>query len=456
MTLTSASLGRQLYRMTWPMLVGLLSILSCQLVDSAFIGQLGVKPLAAVGFSLPVYQLFIGVQVGLGIATTAIISTENGARNHRYAEEFGVLVIATGFVLVLMVGMLLWCFQQSIIAVLGGDPTIYPLIRAYWLPWLISCWLGAMLHIGYSIFRAHGQTVAPGMVMVLTSIINVILDPLFIFTFEWGLAGAAWATCAAFAAGCGILYYRLGRKGLIRLPETIAMVSAGLKRLLAFLAPATLSQFIPPLSAMVAITVVASHGDFAIAAWGLGVRLEFVSLIIVLALTMAMPPIIGSLRGSGNADQILRLVRMTAGFVLLWQLVIAGLLLLGADAIAGLLTGDTRTAAIVSEFLWLVPVSYGALGICMIVVSVCSAVGVPRLALVISVLRLFGCYLPLLWVGSELAGLTGLFMGAMVGNVLAGVMSWSFYRRLSTSLKQPQARKFTVGNQPRTELRVAL
>ncbi|UTW13360.1 MATE family efflux transporter [Marinobacterium rhizophilum] len=435
MTLSSAPLGRQLYRMTWPMLIGLVSILSCQLVDSAFIGQLGVQPLVAVSLSIPVYQLIVGLQVGLGIAITAIISTENGARNHAYAQEFGLLVIATGVVLVAIVGLLLWCFQASIMSFLGAHETLYPLVKIYWLPWLISCWLGAMLHIGYSIFRAHGDTGVPGMVMLLSSIINIVLDPLFIFTFDWGLAGAAWATCVAFVAGNAILYHRLWTKRLICWPQTSAQQAARLKRLLNFMAPATLSQFLPPLAAMLATIAVASHGDTAIAAWGLGVRLEFFSLIIVLALTMAMPPMIGSLRGRGDLDGILQLVGMALRFVLFWQLTVAILLFLGASTVSGVLTRDVHTAALLSEFLWLVPVSFGPLGLCMIVVSVCSAVGMPRLALIVSAVRLFGCYLPLLWVGSELAGLTGLFVGAMAGNLLAGLMSWNLYGRLCKTLR---------------------
>lgn len=104
-------LARQLYHLTWPMLIGLLAVLGCQLVDSAFIGQLGVLPLAVMGFSIPVYQLIIGLQVGLGIATTAIISTEKGAGDERYAEEFGVLVIITSLLLLAAVVLLLWFFQ---------------------------------------------------------------------------------------------------------------------------------------------------------------------------------------------------------------------------------------------------------------------------------------------------------------------------------------------------------
>ncbi len=77
-TITPPSLSRQLFQMTWPMLFGVLSLMSFQLVDSAFIGQLGVLPLAAQGFTLPIQMIIIGIQVGLGIATTAVISRALG------------------------------------------------------------------------------------------------------------------------------------------------------------------------------------------------------------------------------------------------------------------------------------------------------------------------------------------------------------------------------------------
>lgn len=434
-------LARQLYHLTWPMLIGLLAVLGCQLVDSAFIGQLGVLPLAVMGFSIPVYQLIIGLQVGLGIATTAIISTEKGAGDERYAEEFGVLVIITSLLLLAAVVLLLWFFQAPLLTLLGADADSLRLSRAYWFPWLISCWLGAMLHIFNSLFRAHGETYGPGMVMLLVSCINVLLDPLFIFTLDWGLAGAAWATCVAFVVGNGVLLWRLGRQRRVRWPRFGREQGVRLRRLLAFSGPATLSQFIPPVSAMAATAIVAGHGGQAVAAWGLGVRLEFVALIIVLALTMALPPLMGRLRGQGETEQIFRLVRLTAKFVLCWQLVIALLLFAGAAPIANLLSADEATAVLLAQFLWLVPISHGALGVCMILVSVCSALGMPRQALIISALRLFVCYLPLLWVGSAWGDLQGLFVGAMIGNLLAGAMSWKLYRRLAAGLtRRPRTR----------------
>ena len=431
------SLGRQLFQMTMPMIIGVLAIMSNQLADSAFIGQLGVKPLAAVGFTIPVYQLIIGIQVGLGIATTAVISRALGAKATAQARQLGSLVIAIGSLLILALCLFIWANQATILHLLGAQGNLYAVVREYWLPWLVSAWLGAMLYFGYSIYRAHGYTKLPGMVMVLSSIVNVVLDPLFIFVFDMGIAGAAWATICAFSIGCLIIYPKILNNYWISLKINLQESIAGLKRLISIMLPAMMSQFIPPLSAMAATAIVADYGENVIAAWGLGTRIEFFSIIIVLALTMAMPPIVGRLRGSREFAKIDQLVKLAIGFVAVWQLLIAFLGILLSGAIGGLLTSDEMVATIVQDYLWRLPVSYGALGICMILVSVCNAMGMPMRALSISALRLLCLYLPCLWLGSELGGLNGLFSGAMIANFAAGVMSWHLYKSTLNKFKGP-------------------
>ena len=81
---------------------------------------------------------------------------------------------------------------------------------------------------------------------------------------------------------------------------------------------------------------------------------------------------------------------------------------------------------------WLPP-SYGLLGVCMLVVSASNALGWPMRAMLISFLRLFLCYLPLLWLGYQLGDFGGLALGAAFGNLLAGVMAWMFYQQALTT-----------------------
>lgn len=430
-----------LYQQTMPMLIGLFSIMGSQLVDSAFIGQLGPKPLAVLGFSMPIYQLVIGIQVGIGIATSACISNALGANNTLYAKYLGTLVIVMGAIAMLILCFALWYSQQKISSFLGVEVSLFQLLHNYWFPWLISCWLGAMLYFGYSICRSHGETITPGRVMVITSLLNVILDPLFIFTFNLGLPGAAWATCVSFIIGCIIIFKAIIAKAFLTKISDFNQSKKSLKAIIEFSVPATLSQFIPPVSTMIATILIASYGDFAIGAWGLANRIESISIILVLALTMSLPPMIGKLNGKNDLHAIFRLVKLAISIILTFQLALTLVILIIANPVVNLLTNQTEIKGILMNYLWLVPISYGALGVCMISISACNAMRLPKSALMISLLRLFGCYLPLIWIGSEFYGLIGLFIGATLGNLLSGVVGWSMFLRQYSKLKEQHYEK---------------
>lgn len=435
----TASLPRQLYAMTWPMLFGVLSLMTFQLADSIFVGQLGRDPLAAQGFTVPIQQLVSGMYVGLGIATTAIISRTLGQDDDMRARRLGGLVIATGATLAALLCLSVWLFQDLILSLLGADPSLLPTIREYWAIWLVSAWAGAMAYFGYSVCRSNGDTKVPGYVMIATSLLNITLDPLYIFVFGWGLPGAAWATLTAFGIGVLVVYPTLMRRQWISFDLGNLSLIKSLRQLGGIMAPAMVSQLIPPLSAMLATALVAGFGSAAVAAWGLGTRLEFFSIVVVLALTMSMPPMIGRLRGAGDIEQIRQLIRIAVRFVVGWQLAIGIVWLLTSGLVSELFSSDDYVQEVLGDYLVRVPLSYSGLGVCMLMVSVCNALGLPMRALLVSTLRLFACYLPLLWLGSQLGDLSGLMTGALAGNLLAGVMAYSFYRAGMTKLRSELA-----------------
>lgn len=218
---SSPSLGVTLWRQTWPMAIGVLALLGFQLVDSAFIARLGTAPLAALTFTFPLTFLIIGVQVGLGIAIAALISRALGAGETERARRLGTLVLMAGTLGIALLALGLWFWQMPIFQRLGADDSARELIRGYWAPQLLSAWLGAVLYFIYSLFRAHGDTRLPGKMMVITSLLNLLLDPLLIFGFGplpgLGLPGAAWATAIAFFGGLLLVGRRLaGTRWLAR------------------------------------------------------------------------------------------------------------------------------------------------------------------------------------------------------------------------------------------------
>ncbi|NAX47458.1 MATE family efflux transporter [Photobacterium halotolerans] len=415
--------------MTWPMMFGVLSLMSFQLVDSAFIGQLGVLPLAAQGFTLPIQMIIIGLQVGLGIATTAVISRVLGSGDEQRAKQLGGLVVLTGALIVAVVGIALWLLRGPILSLLSAPDNVRPLIDAYWPYWLCSAWLGAMVYFAYSLCRANGNTVLPGIMMVVTSVLNMMLDPLFIFTLDLGLAGAAIATIVAFAIGMLAMFPVVIKRHWMSLDWQGLQVMASIKELLNIMAPAMLSQLMPPLASMLATKLVAGFGAAAVAAWALGSRLEFFSIVVVLALTMSMPPMVGRCLGRKDMASITALIRLAVKFIMVWQFAIAAILLMLSVWLPSVLSSDPSVSQLLSLHLRWVPVSLGPLGVCMLMVSVSNALGMPMRALVISCLRLFACFLPLIWLGAHFGGIKGLFIGSMFGNLAAGLMAWLCFQQ---------------------------
>ncbi|WP_023603990.1 MATE family efflux transporter [Aliivibrio logei] len=434
------SLSKQLFQMTWPMMFGVLSLMSFQLVDSAFIGQLGILPLAAQGFTMPLQMVIIGLQVGLGIATTAVIARVLGAQQPQKAKQLGGLVIILGAVMVFTMCLIIWFSRGPILSLLGAQADVFPVIDSYWPVWLASCWTGAMIYFAYSVCRANGDTKLPGLMMVITSILNMILDPIFIFHFDLGLNGAAWATILSFSIGFCIILPSIFKRHWISFSWHDLPIAQSIKELNAVMSPAMMSQLLPPLSSMMATKIIAGFGAAAVAGWAMASRIEFFAIVVVLALTMSIPPMVGKMLGAKQFDDIQKLISIAAKFVLTWQIGLAILLFIVAKPLANLLSTDSNVISVIQAYLMWVPISLSSLGICMLMVSVCNALGVSMRALTISILRLFACFLPMIWLGSTLFGLHGVFMGALVGNTMAGIMAWIMYNKAVHNLQKKHNR----------------
>ncbi|WP_089710345.1 MATE family efflux transporter [Halomonas daqiaonensis] len=424
------------------MAIGVLALLGFQLVDSAFIARLGTAPLAAQSFTFPLSFLVIGVQVGMGIAIAAMISRALGAGESARARRLGSLVLLVGTITIALLVVLLWAIQGPVFALLGADEATRELIRAYWAPQLLAAWLGAVLYFGYSLFRAHGDTWLPGKMMVITSLVNLVLDPLLIFGIgPWsglGLPGAAWATSIAFATGLLVLGRRLEGMEWLAAEGLLAELRRSLAPFAGIAGPAMISQLMPPLAAMLAISVVASLGEAQVAAWGLASRLETLSLMVVLAMTMSLPPWLGRCYGAGDWDQIHRLMRLALKVVVVWQLSLGGLMALASPWVALAISGNPEVRNDLATLIRFLLPSYAALGVCMVVVSAGNALGWPLRAMLMSAARLFVFYLPCLWAGTWLGDLLGLAMGAALGNLLAGLAAWQVLRRiLASPRRQP-------------------
>ena len=184
-----------------------------------------------------------------------------------------------------------------------------------------------------------------------------------------------------------------------------------------------------PLAAAIMTAIVATYGESAVAAFGVGSRLESIACLIVLALSMTLPPFISQNFGAGQLHRVETAYKVAIKFILAWQIVIYILLAVCAHWIASVFTKETEVADLIKLFIWILPLGYGLQGIVILTNSSFNALHKPMIALGLSVIRLFVCYLPLAYLGSLLYGLPGLFAGALLGNVLMAMISYRLFSK---------------------------
>ncbi len=113
---------------------------------------MGSYLLAAQGFTLPMQMLVIGLQVGLGIATTALISRHTGTNDHHIARQLGGVVVIIGDLGIVALCAAIWFGRHQLLWLLGAPPNVFAVIDSYWLDvWLASAWCGSMVYFAYSI-----------------------------------------------------------------------------------------------------------------------------------------------------------------------------------------------------------------------------------------------------------------------------------------------------------------
>jgi putative MATE family efflux protein len=434
--IASAPIGPLMLRLTIPMIFGIVSLMLLGVADMYFIGLLGTEPLAAAGFALPITGMVSAVALGIGMAQSSITSRlvgegrlHDGAQFVTHAQLFGVAVAL----------FLLVAGQVSIhplFSALGADTATLPLIQEYMGTWYYAAPLLFITLLGTNALRAIGDTRKSAIVSAQLALLNLALDPLLIFGLgpipAFGIQGAAIATiiAAGITAITAVLILARQEKLLEISWPKMAELRRNWRQLLSIAIPAVAANMMTPLAATVITAMIAGFGTAAVAGFGVGTRLEAIALVIVYALSSTLPMFIGQNIGAGKPDRAYRALMGCLKFALLLHLGVYLILVLAGPWLAGQFSDDPAVQQVILTFLWILPASYGAHGIVILVMVALNVLGRPRTALAITIIRLAILYVPLAYLGATVGGLQGLFMGAALGNVLAAIWTAVIIRRV--------------------------
>nr|WP_233075771.1 MATE family efflux transporter [Paraglaciecola chathamensis] len=421
--------------MTLPMLVGMVMMMSFGLVDTYFIGLLGTDELAAISFTFPVTFTLISLHIGLGIGTSAVIGRFLGNNSHNEAQLSGTGALMLAFVLAAVLAFVGVITIDPIFTLLGANERLLSYIHEYMVVWYAAGVFLAMPMVGNSILRASGDTKTPSYVMAGGGLINVILDPILIFGWgpipAMGMQGAALATLIAWALGLLYILYLLAYKRELILPRLLSM--SELKRssggILKIGLPAAGANMLTPIAGGILTAVVAGYGPGAVAAWGVGGRLESIASIVILALSMSLPPFISQNFGANNLSRVSKAYQLCVRFVVIWQLLVFGAFYVLSGVLARTFSTEPEVIGLIQTYLMIVPLGYGVQGIVILTNSSFNAMHLPMSALLMSVLRLFVFFVPISYLGSYLFDLKGMFWAGIVANILTAAVAYIWFCR---------------------------
>ncbi|RUO19301.1 MATE family efflux transporter [Aliidiomarina iranensis] len=437
-----------LWSMTWPMIAGVATLISFNLVDTFFISLLGTEALAAIGFTFPVTFTVISLTIGLGIGTSAVIARKLGANEDEEARNSGSSALWLSALLVGILAFLGFVFSRPIFAMLGATPEIMPLIDEYMNIWFLGAIFLVLPMVGNSILRASGDTKTPSLIMATGGLVNAILDPILIFGWgpvpAMGMEGAAYASVGSWLIGfVAIIYLLVWRKRLIEpLPPGFVDFWRASKQLLRIGLPAASANMLTPIAMGVLTAIVATHGAPAVAAFGAGARLESIASVVILALSMSLPPFISQNFGAGKIQRVQAAYKTALKLILLLQAGVYLLMLALLPVIQMAFARDAEVARVLALFVWIMPLGYGVQGWIILTNSSLNALHLPIQALLLSLLRLFVMFVPLSWLGNMIADLPGMFVGGVLANVITAFLAYRWFMRETNG----QAGRITAAN----------
>ncbi len=432
--LTEGSVGRHLVNMTVPVLFGIFMMMGQAFVDAWFIGRVGDDALAALSFAFPILMVVTSVAIGLGAGTSSVVARALGSGNRRRARRLATDSLILSFIITVIISVIGVLTIEPLFALLGAPESMIPLIAGYMKLLYFGVPFVVVGMVGSSCMRATGDTRIPSMLLVGTSIINIILDPILIFGIgpvpEMGLNGAGLAAVLSrmFLFASSLWYMRTHDRLLSFSKPRMPELKSSWRDILHVGIPAAGTNAIIPIATAVITAMIAKHGSDAVAGFGVASRIESLTLVLFYALSAIIGPFVGQNMAAGRADRIFTALHLCTLFCLGSGLAIAGLLALGSGFLPALFSDNPAVTDVTRQFLWIAPISYGTYGMVMVMNASFNGMGKPIPAVYISVSRMLVIYVPLAIALDLWLGVPGIFAAYALANLITGVLSYTWAR----------------------------
>jgi putative MATE family efflux protein len=435
--IVGGALGPVLWRLVVPAAVWYLLNYAFFIADTYFVGQLGTEPLAAMGLITAVVVLTITLSQGLGSALAALASIYLGAGQHVPAARLISHTLWLGAAVSVAVAVIGVLTIDPLFVALGASADQLPYIREYMVVFYLGYAAIALPTIGQSAIRATGDVVTPAVLLMISGLVHVLLDPILIFgngvVPAMGVRGAAIAAVLARAIGGVLTLWILARRDRLLALGDLTGLRDSLRVIARIGLPVALQMSVLALVGAANMRIAGSLGPEAVAGIGVGFRIEAIATAMVFGLPVILPTFIGQNVGAGKPLRAGEGALLGARQVFWVQLAIALLLAVSASAIAAPFSPDERVRGVIRSFLFVVPVSYALHALTSAAAGTFIALGRMRAYLIVGALPGV-LFIGMSWLGAHFYGELGLFGALSFARMALGVAAFLWLRSVLRSV----------------------
>lgn len=429
--LTEGKVWKVIVRFAVPLLVGNLLQQFYNITDSIIVGQfLGKEALAAVSASFFIYYFIISLVIGVGSGTTVVISQLFGAKQYQKVQ----LAFSSFFIFMLVGGIILSIagiiFAEPVFRLTNTPEEVIPQAVAYFRIYIGGTFLFVTFNSIISILRGVGESVRPMLFILITTVLNIAFDLLFILVFKWGIEGAARATVVSQGIGmCIALAYVNNTHPLLSIKKQDMLFDWKLfKESLKIGLPTSVQQCAISLGLIALLGIVNSFGTNTLTAYGAAGKIDTIITQAVLTLSGALAAFCGQNIGAGRLDRVKKGVQFTMYTnIALGLLTFAAVYLFGNEMMR-IFTKDIDVVAIGKEYLLIIGGFFIVHGALNVYNGALRGAGDTLFPMITSLVCLWLIRIPLAYYLSSWLGRNGIWWAIGISITIGLIVTFVYYK----------------------------
>jgi len=435
--LGSAPIPKALMALGVPIMIGMLINALYNLVDAYFVSGLGESHMGAISVVFPLGQVVVGLGLMLGNGAASYLSRLLGRGDRETASRVASTALYSSVIIGAVMILIATVFMKSVLVLLGATESILPYALVYAKIYVISCIFNVFNVTMNNIVTSEGAAKTTMFALLLGAVLNIGLDPVFIYVLDLGVAGAAVATAISQIASTLVYLAYVLRKGsaFSFSPKDFRPNREMMTEILKIGIPTLMFQLLTSLSITMLNREAGNYGDAAIAGMGAVTRITSMGTLVVFGFLKGFQPVAGFCYGAKKFDRLREATKTSV----LWSAIFcaaAGLLmaLLSTQIISQFSSGNADMISVGTKSLAASGFSFFLFGFYTVYSSLLLALGKGTEGFILGACRQGICFVPVILILPKVWGLNGLIYAQPIAYVLSFIISVFMAVRLHKEL----------------------